>query len=383
MAPGRSRPNGTAHFNHRPPTTHVRHRRIRERRNDGQAADRGIVERMTATLAHRGPDGDGLLLSTARSALGHRRLSIIDVAGGAQPMSNEDGTVWVTYNGELYNEPELRRELEAQGASLPDRRATPRAWSTSTKRRGRISSAGSTACSRWRSGTAAAAGWSWRATGWVRSRSSTASCRAAASPSARSRRRSWRIPRSAASSIAGGLARYLFYEYVPAPYSIWRSLRKLPRGHVLVWEAGAVRVDPVLGRRRRRSSPPRGLRGGGRAVLGRVPRRRGAAPAVGRAARRLPLGRRRFLERRRGALRGRAGAERAHVLDRLRGPELRRERARPRGGPASGDRPPRADLLGRDGLRALARGRGLARRAVRRRVDPADAPAEPVRAGAR
>ena len=48
-------------------------------------------------------------------ALGHRRLSIIDVAGGAQPMSNEDGTVWVSYNGELYNELELRRELEAKG----------------------------------------------------------------------------------------------------------------------------------------------------------------------------------------------------------------------------------------------------------------------------
>ena len=66
----------------------MRHRRIH--RNDGQAADRGIVERMTATLSHRGPDGDGFY-STARSALGHRRLSIIDVAGGAQPMSNEDG----------------------------------------------------------------------------------------------------------------------------------------------------------------------------------------------------------------------------------------------------------------------------------------------------
>ena len=73
----------------------------------GLDADRGIVERMTATLAHRGPDGDGIYCDWP-VALGHRRLSIIDVAGGAQPMSNEDGSIWVSYNGELYNEPELR-----------------------------------------------------------------------------------------------------------------------------------------------------------------------------------------------------------------------------------------------------------------------------------
>ena len=81
---------------------------------EGIKADRSIVERMTATLAHRGPDGDGFHCA-GPVALGHRRLSIIDVAGGAQPMSNEDDTVWVTYNGELYNEPEIRHELEAKG----------------------------------------------------------------------------------------------------------------------------------------------------------------------------------------------------------------------------------------------------------------------------
>src|SRR6516162_9383304 len=81
---------------------------------EGQGADRAILERMTATLAHRGPDGDGFHVS-GPVALGHRRLSIIDVAGGAQPLANEDGTVWVTYNGELYNELELRRELERKG----------------------------------------------------------------------------------------------------------------------------------------------------------------------------------------------------------------------------------------------------------------------------
>ena len=80
----------------------------------GQPADRGIVARMTATLAHRGPDGEGFYCE-GPVALGHRRLSIIDVAGGAQPMSNEDDTIWITYNGELYNELELRKELEGKG----------------------------------------------------------------------------------------------------------------------------------------------------------------------------------------------------------------------------------------------------------------------------
>ena len=69
---------------------------------------------MTTTLAHRGPDGEGFLID-GPAALGHRRLSIIDLAGGSQPMANEDESVWVTYNGEIYNEPELRKSLLARG----------------------------------------------------------------------------------------------------------------------------------------------------------------------------------------------------------------------------------------------------------------------------
>jgi asparagine synthase (glutamine-hydrolysing) len=69
---------------------------------------------MTATLAHRGPDGHGHLVCN-NVALGHRRLSIIDPALGQQPMSNEDETVWVTFNGEIYNYQTLRAELEKLG----------------------------------------------------------------------------------------------------------------------------------------------------------------------------------------------------------------------------------------------------------------------------
>jgi asparagine synthase (glutamine-hydrolysing) len=65
-------------------------------------------------MVHRGPDGEGIHVD-GELALAHRRLSIIDLAGGVQPMCNEDGTIWVTFNGEIYNFKELRRELQAAG----------------------------------------------------------------------------------------------------------------------------------------------------------------------------------------------------------------------------------------------------------------------------
>ena len=78
---------------------------------DTTPADRRAVERMAAAETHRGPD-DGGLFQDARVVLGHRRLSIIDLSPtGHQPMSNEDGAVWVTYNGEIYNYAELAAEL--------------------------------------------------------------------------------------------------------------------------------------------------------------------------------------------------------------------------------------------------------------------------------
>jgi asparagine synthase (glutamine-hydrolysing) len=84
------------------------------------AFDPGVVQprdRITAmrdAIAHRGPDGAGLWID-GPIALGHRRLAIVDVASGHQPMGNEDGTVWVVFNGEIYNHADLRPELIAQG----------------------------------------------------------------------------------------------------------------------------------------------------------------------------------------------------------------------------------------------------------------------------
>jgi asparagine synthase (glutamine-hydrolysing) len=87
------------------------------RHDDGFALSRELATKMADVVRHRGPDdGDGWASPDGRVALGHRRLSIVDLShAGHQPMCNEDGTVWITYNGEVYNHVALRAELEAKG----------------------------------------------------------------------------------------------------------------------------------------------------------------------------------------------------------------------------------------------------------------------------
>src|SRR5262245_27301271 len=78
------------------------------------AVDLARLRRMRDALQHRGPDGAGLHVE-AGVGLGHRRLAIVDVEGGLQPMANEDGSVWIVFNGEIYNHAALRPGLEAKG----------------------------------------------------------------------------------------------------------------------------------------------------------------------------------------------------------------------------------------------------------------------------
>ena len=80
----------------------------------GRAADRAVVERMCQVILHRGPDEDGFLFD-ANVGLGMRRLSIIDLSTGKQPLHNETQTVWAMLNGEIYNYRELRADLEKRG----------------------------------------------------------------------------------------------------------------------------------------------------------------------------------------------------------------------------------------------------------------------------
>lgn len=76
--------------------------------------DRSVLERMNAAIAHRGPDDDGFFVDDI-AALAMRRLSIIDVAGGKQPIHNEDRTKWIVFNGEIYNFQDVRDDLEKRG----------------------------------------------------------------------------------------------------------------------------------------------------------------------------------------------------------------------------------------------------------------------------
>src|SRR5437764_13777649 len=97
---------------------------------DGQPVDRRLLKRMADVIEHRGPDGEGFYFNDsparyqtsssgpsreARVGLAARRLAIIDVAAGHQPIGNEDGSVWAAYNGEIYNFNDLRIELESLG----------------------------------------------------------------------------------------------------------------------------------------------------------------------------------------------------------------------------------------------------------------------------
>jgi asparagine synthase (glutamine-hydrolysing) len=82
--------------------------------SSGRSVDESSLRRMRDALTHRGPDDAGIF-TDSQVGLGHRRLSIVDVGGGHQPMANEDGTVWIVFNGEIYNHRELRPALERQG----------------------------------------------------------------------------------------------------------------------------------------------------------------------------------------------------------------------------------------------------------------------------
>lgn len=202
----------------------------------GTLADRSIAERMTATIAHRGPDGDGFLVD-GPAALGHRRLSIIDVDGGGQPMSNENGSVWVTYNGELYNEPALRAEMIAKGhryKTACDTESLVHLYEDE----------GLDFLARL-NGMFAMALWD-----GPRRRLILARDRMGQKPLFYAETPGGGLafgsePKAVLAHPAvgrgldpRGLAEYLFYEYIPAPGSIWKGLKKLPRSHSLVWEGG-------------------------------------------------------------------------------------------------------------------------------------------------
>ena len=209
-------------------------------RLDGAPVERDLLRRMSSALAHRGPDGEGLYLDGS-AGLGHRRLSIIDLAGGAQPIANEDRTVWVICNGEVYNFRELRADLLARGhrfATGSDSETIVHLY----EERGED-------CVRDLNGMFAFALWD-----SPRRRLLLARDRLGKKPLYYTHRPGSALafgselkavladPEVSRAIDLEALDRYLSLLYVPAPQTIFRDVKKLPAGHLLVADARGVRI---------------------------------------------------------------------------------------------------------------------------------------------
>ncbi len=194
---------------------------------------------MADQLAHRGPDDEGIYVDPqGRCGLGFRRLSIIDVAGGHQPIANEDGTVQVIFNGEIYNFRALREALRRRGHTFRTR-ADSEVIVHLYEEHGQ-------ACFERLAGMFAIAIWD-----AARGRLVLARDRFGKKPLTYAVLDGRLVFASEAKAIlalpgvrpaldAQSLHRYLIFQYVPAPHSIYRGFAKLPPGSLVTVEGGAV-----------------------------------------------------------------------------------------------------------------------------------------------
>ena len=207
-----------------------------------ETIDPEVMHRMSQALAHRGPD-DGHEITEAADglALGHKRLSIIDLSpAGKQPMANEDGSIWLTLNGEIYNYQELRAGLENRGhcfRSHSDSEVVVHLYEEN-----------GTACLDQLKGMFAFALWDRRKKSLLLARD-----RMGKKPLHYCLTRDHLIFASEIKSLLqhpavrrdldlAALSKYLSYEYVPAPDTIFRSIKKLEPGHYLIYSDGGGRV---------------------------------------------------------------------------------------------------------------------------------------------
>jgi asparagine synthase (glutamine-hydrolysing) len=198
------------------------------------AVDPSRLAAMSATLVHRGPDSDGMVVQDG-VGLAARRLAIIDLTTGDQPIANEDDTVHVVQNGEIYNYAELRRELERAGHIFRTHGDTEvlvhgyEEWGEELPRRLR--------------GMFAIAIWDGRRRRLVLLRDPYGIkplYYRAASGGLEFASELRALPRGEVDLEA--LECFLSFNYVPAPLSIFRDVRKLPPGSLLVWEGGDAHV---------------------------------------------------------------------------------------------------------------------------------------------
>jgi asparagine synthase (glutamine-hydrolysing) len=205
-----------------------------------QATRRPAVERMLAALAHRGPDDSGVYEGTTVT-FGAARLEIIDRAGGRQPLSNEDGTLWVTFNGEIYNHVALRAELQGRGhrfRSTCDTEVIVHAWEEW----------GAAAIDRFE-GMFAFGLWDIRTSTLVLVRD-----RLGVKPLYYAGDGDQLLFGSEIKAIlASGLVEpevdlqsvyyQIGYEFVPAPATMFKGVHKVPAGHLVRVSAGTVAVE--------------------------------------------------------------------------------------------------------------------------------------------
>jgi asparagine synthase (glutamine-hydrolysing) len=192
------------------------------------------VRAMCDAIAHRGPDSDGFHIADG-VALGMRRLSIIDVSGGRQPIFNEDGLVTVVFNGEIYNHHSLRRELEAAGHRFRTRSDTEVLVHL-------YEESGPDMVARLH-GMFAFAIWDARKKVLLLARDRTGMkplsyLESAGGVAFCSELRSlWALDSGRLRVAPGAVMQYLAFGYVPDPASIFEGVKKLPPGHLLVWSA--------------------------------------------------------------------------------------------------------------------------------------------------
>ena len=203
--------------------------------------DSDVVSRMVDAIVHRGPDDSGIY-NGGQLALGTRRLKIIDLDGGHQPMSNEDDTVWVTFNGEIYNHAARRRELIAKGHHFNSRCDTEvivHEWEQHGNR-----------CVDQLEGQFAFAVWDARSRTLMLARDRLGikplyyhweGTRLIFSSEIKALLASGLVPREVNLQ---SLYHYVGYEFVPAPATMFLGIQKLPAGHRLTVAGQRLTVEP-------------------------------------------------------------------------------------------------------------------------------------------
>src|SRR6266487_3286065 len=206
--------------------------------------DRDALARMTSVLHHRGPDDEGFFVheyDDVAVGLGFRRLSIIDLDTGNQPIANEDGSLQIVFNGEIYNFRELRRELEGRGhrfATSADTEVIVHLYEEEGPR-----------CVERLNGMFAFALWDGRSRELLLARD-----RFGKKPLyyadvegtllfGSELKALLQHPRCPNELDFDAFTRYLALEYVPTPPSIFDGVKKLPGGHILRWRNGRISIE--------------------------------------------------------------------------------------------------------------------------------------------